>query len=161
LLVKFHRFLGNLTALLLILLILNVFIDVILRYFFHTGSIAMQEMEWHLFSVMFLFGMSYALNEESHVSVDFLYVKLSVRKRALINIVGTLIMLIPFSFLIVYVSYDFVMDSYQFNEVSQDPGGLTHRWIIKFMIPLSFLFLIISAILYINRNLKRIRDNKW
>lgn len=145
----------------MLLLVLNVFIDVVLRYFFHTGSIALQEMEWHLFSAMFLLGISYALNEESHVSVDFIYVNLSIKKKAIINIVGTLIMLIPFAILIIFGSYEFVLDAYEYNEISQDPGGLTHRWIIKFMIPLSFIILIISSITYIIRNTKRIKDNAW
>jgi len=140
---------------------MNVFIDVVLRYFFHTGSIALQEMEWHLFSAMFLLGISYALNEESHVGVDFIYVKLSIKKRAFINIIGTIVMLIPFSLLIIYGSYEFVLDSYEYNEISQDPGGLTHRWIIKFMIPLSFIILLISSMTFIMRNLKRIKDNEW
>jgi len=145
----------------MLLLVLNVFIDVVLRYFFHTGSIALQEMEWHLFSAMFLLGISYALNEESHVSVDFIYVNLSIKKKAIINIVGTLIMLIPFAILIIFGSYEFVLDAYEYNEISQDPGGLTHRWIIKFMIPLSFIILIMSSITYIIRNTKRIKDNAW
>jgi len=161
LLSRLHKYIGNITAILLLLLVLNVFVDVVLRYFFHTGSIALQEMEWHLFSAMFLLGISYALNEESHVGVDFIYVKLSVKKRALINIVGTLIMLIPFALLIIYGSYEFVLDAYEYNEISQDPGGLTHRWIIKFMIPLSFTLLIISSIKYIMTNIQRIKANKW
>jgi TRAP-type mannitol/chloroaromatic compound transport system permease small subunit len=68
-------------------------------------------------------------------------------------------MLIPFAFLIVYGSYEFVLDAYEYNEISQDPGGLTHRWIIKFMIPLSFGLLIISSFGYILKNIKLLKDN--
>jgi TRAP-type mannitol/chloroaromatic compound transport system permease small subunit len=138
---------------------INVFLDVVLRYYFHWGSIAMQEMEWHLFSVLFLFGISYALSDESHVRVDFIYDNMSIRKKAFINIFGTIFMLIPFAFLIVYGSYEFVLDAYEYNEISQDPGGLTHRWIIKFMIPLSFGLLIISSFGYILKNIKLLKDN--
>ncbi len=155
-----QKYLGNITAALMLFMMLNVFIDVILRYFFNTSSIAMQEMEWHLFSVMFLLGISYALNDESHVRVDFIYDNLSHKKKALINILGTIFMLIPFSMLIVYGSYEFVYDAYLYDEISGDPGGLTHRWIIKFMIPFSFAILIISSIGYIIKNINLFKANR-
>jgi len=154
---KFDKYLGNITAVLMILMMFNVFFDVILRYFFHTGSIASQEMEWHLFSVMFLLGISYALSSEDHVRVDFIYDNLKIKNKAYINIFGTIFMLIPFAFLIAYTSYDFVNDAYIMNEISEDPGGLTHRWIIKGMIPFSFFILIISALLYIKQNIIKLR----
>lgn len=157
---RLQKYLGNITAALMLLMMLNVFIDVILRYFFNTSSIAMQEMEWHLFSVMFLLGISYALNDESHVRVDFIYDNLSHKKKAFINIFGTIFMLIPFAMLIVYGSYEFVYDAYLYDEISGDPGGLTHRWIIKFMIPFSFAILIISSIGYIIKNINLFKANR-
>jgi TRAP-type mannitol/chloroaromatic compound transport system permease small subunit len=157
---RFQKYLGNITAVLMLLMMFNVFIDVVLRYFFNTGSIAMQEMEWHIFSIMFLLGIAYALNDESHVRVDFIYDNLNSRKKAFINIFGTIFMLIPFAILIVYGSYEFVYDAYEYGEISEDPGGLTHRWIIKFMIPFSFIILIISSIGYIQKNIKAIKESK-
>ena len=154
---KLERFIGNVSAVLMLLMMVNVFVDVVLRYFFHTGSIALQEMEWHLFAVMFLLGISYSLTNEAHVRVDFVYDRLTPKKKAFINIFGTIFMLIPFAFLIVYGSYEFVNDAYITNEISEDPGGLTHRWIIKAMIPLSFVLLIISAIGYIFRNIGHLK----
>ncbi len=151
------KVIGSITAVLMLLMMANVFLDVILRYFFNTGSIAMQEMEWHLFAVMFLLGISYSLTNESHVRVDFIYDNLSKKKKAFINIIGTIFMLIPFSLLIVYGSYEFVYDAYDMNEISQDPGGLTHRWIIKAMIPFSFALLIISSIAYLYKNILILR----
>ena len=150
-----QKIIGNITAVLMLLVMLNVFLDVILRYFFHDGSIALQEMEWHLFAVMFLLGISYSLVDEEHVRVDFIYDSLSNKKKAMINIIGTIIFLIPFAILIVYGSYDFVYDAYDMNEISEDPGGLTHRWIIKAMIPFSFFILIISSLGYIYRWYKK------
>jgi TRAP-type mannitol/chloroaromatic compound transport system permease small subunit len=157
---NFNKALGIFTATLMLLVMLNVLIDVILRYFFHTGSIGLQEMEWHLFSVMFLFGISYALNDEAHVRVDFIYDNLSIKRKAMINIIGTIFFLIPFAILIAYGSYEFVLDAYDLSEISEDPGGLTHRWIIKFMIPLSFSMLILSAIGYIFRNTQILKEAK-
>ena len=157
---SYNKLLGNITAILMLLVMFNVFIDVILRYFFNTGSIALQEMEWHLFSVMFLFGISYALNDEAHVRVDFIYDNLSKKRKAMINIIGTIFFLIPFAAFIAYGSYDFVYDAYELSEISEDPGGLTHRWIIKFMIPLSLTTLILSAIGYILKNIKILKEVK-
>jgi TRAP-type mannitol/chloroaromatic compound transport system permease small subunit len=154
---KLERFIGNVSAVLMLLMMVNVFVDVVLRYFFHTGSIAFQEMEWHLFAVMFLLGISYSLTNEAHVRVDFVYDGLTSKKKIFINIFGTIFMLIPFALLIVYGSYEFVNDAYITNEISEDPGGLRYRWIIKAMIPLSFILLIISAIGYISRNIKCLR----
>jgi len=150
---KFNKLLGNFTAIILILMIINVFVNVVLRYFFNTGSIALQEMQWHLFAIMFLFGIAYALNDEAHVRVDFIYDTRTNKTKAYINIFGTIFFLIPFALLIIYGSYEFVSDSYSYSEISEDPGGLPYRWLIKAMIPLSFFVLVISSIQYIKKNI--------
>jgi len=157
---KLNTITGKILTIIMILLIVNVFYDVVSRYAFGGGSIALQELEWHIFGVMILFGMSYALREEAHVRVDFLYNKFSPKTQAIINIVGTLLFIIPLSAFIVYVSYDFVMDSYVTHEISDEPGGLTHIWIIKSKIPLSFIYLIITSIGYITKNIIMFRENK-
>ncbi len=144
---------GKITSILLLLMIFNVFFDVVMRYFFRNSSMGMQEMEWHLFSVVILFGVSVALKDEGHVRVDFIYERYSIRKKAMINILGTIFFLIPLALLVATGSIDYVMDSYNINEISEDPGGLTHRWIIKAMIPFSFVFLIFSAVGYVIKNM--------
>ncbi|MEG3638792.1 TRAP transporter small permease subunit [Magnetococcus sp. PR-3] len=145
--------LGYLCAIMMILTMLNVFYDAIMRYFFRTGSIAMQEMEWHLFSMLFLFGIAYALRTDGHVRVDLIYDRLSPKTKAVINIAGTVLFLLPLAYLIIQGSLPFVMEAYNTGEISGDPGGLTHRWLIKATIPLAFVFLIISAVGFIIRNL--------
>jgi TRAP-type mannitol/chloroaromatic compound transport system permease small subunit len=150
---KIINFVGYLTGILLVLMIINVAYDVVMRYAFHNSSIGMQEVEWHLFAVIILFGTGYALRHNAHVRVDFLYDRFGYKTKAMINIVGTLLFLIPLALLITYGSYDFVMDAYTTGEISEDPGGLTHRWIIKGMIPLAFTFLIFCAINYIISNI--------
>ena len=82
---------GNLCSLLMVLMVLNVFYDVVMRYFFNDVNIGMQELEWHLFAAMFMFGIGYTLKEDGHVRVDIIYDQLSKRKQALINIVGSLL----------------------------------------------------------------------
>ena len=144
---------AGLPAVLNLVMLVNVFYDSIMRYFFKTGSIAMQEMEWHLFSIVFLFGIAYTLKEDGHVRVDILYDHFSPPWKAIVNIGGTLLFLIPLSVLISKVRSGIVHEAYQSGEISGDPGGLTHRWLIKAVIPASFVFLIISAIGFMLRNI--------
>lgn len=151
---------GKITSILLLLMIFNVFYDVIMRYFFRNSSVGMQELEWHFFSIIILFGVSVALNEEGHVRVDFLYEKYSARKKAMLNILGTIFFLLPLALLIATGSIQYVVDSYNINEISEDPGGLTHRWIIKSMIPISFIFLIFTAFGYVVKNINIYRGAK-
>ncbi|WP_457606814.1 TRAP transporter small permease subunit [Nitratifractor sp.] len=148
---------GYLTGVLMIWLILNVAWDVMMRYLFHDSSIAMQELEWHTFAVIMLYGTGYALRHNAHVRVDFLYDRMNPRKRAWIDILGTIFFLLPLALLVIYGSWDFVMDAYTTHEISEDPGGLTHRWIIKAQIPLAFTFLILCAFDFILHNINILR----
>lgn len=149
--------LGYFCAGLMLLTMVNVFYDAIMRYFFRTGSIALQEMEWHMFSVLFLFGIAYTLKEDGHVRVDLIYDRLGPKAKALINIAGTFFFLIPLALLILTGSLEFVEEAFRTQEISGDPGGLTHRYLIKAMIPLAFAFLIISAVGFVIRNINVFR----
>ena len=137
---------------------LNVFYDVGMRYIFRNSSVGMQEMEWHLFSIVILFGMSVALLDEGHVRVDFLYDRFSPRTKARINIVGTLFFLLPLALLVFFGSFGFVRDAWEIGEISEDPGGLPFRWLIKGMIPLAFGVLILAAFGYVVKNINLLRS---
>ncbi len=156
---RFVDMIGKVLAVVLILMVLNVAFDVMMRYLFHASSVGMQEMEWHLFSIVILFGVSVSLLDEAHVRVDFLYDRYPARKKATINIVGTIFFLLPLALLILFGSFDFVNDAYQINEISEDPGGLPFRWVIKGMIPLAFLFLIFTAVGYTIKNINLYRSH--
>lgn len=136
--------LGTLCSILLLLMIMNVFYDVIMRYFFNDVSIAMQELEWHLFAGMFMFGIAYTLKEDAHVRVDIFYDAMSKRKQAIINIFGSLVFALPITLLIFYYSWDYTLEAYNMGEGSADPGGLPHRWIVRSVIPASSAFLVLS-----------------
>lgn len=157
---RFVDYVGYLAAALMLLMLLNVFYDAIMRYFFRTGSIALQEMEWHIFAAVFLFGIAYALKEEGHVRVDVLYDGFNPKFKAIVNIVGTFIFLIPLAMLILHGTIEFVHEAYVTGEISGDPGGLTHRYLIKAVIPTAFVFLIISAVGFVLRNLRLLRGQE-
>ena len=155
---RLNRVWGKMLSVVFLLMAVNVFFDVIMRYSFHNSSVAMQELEWHLFSIVILFGVSVSLIDEAHVRVDFLYDRFSPRKKALINIIGTVFFLLPLALLILFGSLDFVQDSYKIKEISENPGGLPYRYLIKGMIPLSFSLLICTAFGYIVQNINILRN---
>jgi TRAP-type mannitol/chloroaromatic compound transport system permease small subunit len=143
---RFSDLLGVIAAVLLILLLLNVFYDVIMRYMFNDVSIGMQELEWHLYSTMFLLGVSYSLRHNGHVRVDLFYERRSPKTRAWIDIFGVLVLLLPFTLLVGYYGIGFTQEAYELNEQSGDPGGLPYRWVIKSMIPFAFFSVAMSGL---------------
>jgi len=151
---KFSDGCGKLASVLFILMLFNVFYDVVARYLFNEVSIGMQEMEWHLFATTFLIATPYALKAEGHVRVDFIYENLSVRGKALIDLFGTLILLLPFALLVAWFGVDFSHQSFELGEGSGDPGGLPYRWIIKAMIPLSFFAIALSGVAIVLRSIR-------
>ena len=151
------NWIGHACGILMSIMMLNVFYNVVMRYFFKTGSIGMQELEWHFFSLIILFGISYALKEDAHVRVDVIYDRLQPKRKALINIFGAIAFIVPISVLIATGSTEFVLEAYRSNEGSGDPGGLPFRWIIKGMIPLSFYLLLFINLGFIIKNINLYR----
>ena len=137
---------GIFVAWLTTLLVLNVFYDTVMRYAFNKGSIGMQEMEWHLFSAIFLIGAAYTLKHNGHVRVDIIYTKLSVRGKAWIDLIGTFAFLIPFCLIVIYATKGFILNSWAVREMSPDPGGLPARYILKSLIPFGFSLLMLQGI---------------
>ena len=145
---QFTEWTGKTISWLVILLVLLVGYDVSMRYLFQSGSIGIQELEWHLFSIIFLIGAAYTLKHDEHVRLDLLYRSkfLNDKHRALIDAFGSLFILLPFCILIVVSAWPFISQAYIYNEASPDPGGLPARWLIKSMIPLGFILLILQGI---------------
>ncbi|USE38132.1 TRAP transporter small permease subunit [Endozoicomonas sp. SCSIO W0465] len=143
---RFSDVLGKIAALLFILLVFNVFWDVVARYLFNNVSIGLQELEWHLFATVFMLGVPYALRTNGHVRVDLIYERLSIRHRAWIDLLGAIILLMPFALLVGYYGIGFAREAYELGETSGDPGGLPYRWIIKSVIPFTFFSIAISGL---------------
>jgi TRAP-type mannitol/chloroaromatic compound transport system permease small subunit len=152
---------GHLCSLLMMLMILNVFYDVIMRYFFNQVSIGMQELEWHLFAAMFMFGIGYTLKTDGHVRVDVFYDNFSPRVKAYINLLGTLLLVLPVTCLIFYYSWDYTLEAYEMGEGSADPGGLPHRFIIRGVIPVSSIFLLLCALYVILEQIQRLKGGSF
>ncbi len=135
------------------ILVLMVFLDTFLRYLFSKTFVAVQELEWHLFSVIFLFGAAYTLKHNAHVRVDFIYHRLSRRAKALINCIGCLVFLFPGCFLVIYATVPFVEASWAIGEASPDPGGLPARWLLKAALPFGFSLIALQGISLFVENL--------
>lgn len=128
---RFGDFLGWLSSILFILLLANVVYDVVMRYVFNDVSIAFQEMEWHLFSAVFLLGVPYAIKAGGHVRVDLFYERLSNRAQAIIDLLGTIFFLFPFCLLVAWYGIDFAKESYSLGETSGDPAACRIAGLLK------------------------------
>jgi len=148
---------AKLAAFLVVVLSFLVVYDSVNRYFFGGGSIALQELEWHLFDIIFLLGLSYTLKNNKHVRVDIFYHNYSQRTKAMVDIASQLFLILPFTLLILYVSFGYIELSYTQNEISPDPGGLTHRWVIKSMMVVGFVLLGLQSISEIFKNIKLLK----
>ncbi len=155
---KTIKYLGNFTAFTLSLLVLLIVYDATARYLFATGSVALQELEWHLFDVVILLGIAYALREDAHVRVDIFYASFSQKTKALLGVISSLFFILPFSLLLVYLGVDFVSMSFAQNEASSDPGGLGYRFLVKSLLPLSFAFLVLQSIKEVQTNFAKWRS---
>ena len=140
-----NEYIGICVSWLTTLMVLVVFYDTVMRYAFKKGNVAIQELEWHIFAVVFLIGAAYALKNGAHVRVDIIYTRLSARIRAWIDFLGSIFFLIPFAVIVIYSTQDFIANSWEVREMSPDPGGLPARYILKAMIPTGFVLLILQA----------------
>ncbi len=115
------------------------------------------EMQWYLFSLVFLLGAAYGLKHDVHVRVDVMYESLSKRGRAWINLLGTALFLFPFSLLMLVMSWPMVRNTWAVWEQSPDPGGLP-RYPIKTVIPIAFLLLIVQGVAFTIRQVAILRN---
>lgn len=146
---------------LVLVMVLVAAANAVVRYFSRGAGLSLNltpatEAQWYLFSVVFLLGAAYALRHGVHVRVDVLYERLTPRTQAWIDLVGTVLFLIPFAVLMLWVSYPAVRASWQIRETSPDPGGLP-RYPIKALILVSFTLLLLQALSEVVKQVDAIR----
>ncbi|MFW5425947.1 MAG: TRAP transporter small permease subunit [Methylophagaceae bacterium] len=153
---------GKTASWLVLAMVLLICYDVAMRYLFQQGSVALQELEWHLFALIFLLGSAYTLKHDEHVRVDILYQShfVSDKQRALINIIGTLFFLFPFCILILISSWPFVENAFYYNEGSPDPGGLPYRYLLKGSLLVAFGLLILQGLSGLLKNIIKYTEAK-
>lgn len=142
---QFTDLTGRATSWLALVIVVLMAVNVLLRYLFSYGTVWAQELEWHLLAPLILFGMSYALLHGEHVRVDVLYANFSPRKKLYVDLLSAALSVV-ISVIIIWLSMKYVQQAYVINEQSSDPGGLSHRWLLKALIPLGFFFLILQSV---------------
>jgi TRAP-type mannitol/chloroaromatic compound transport system permease small subunit len=120
--------------------------QVVLRYGFNHGLVPLEELMWHLYAIAFMFGLAYAIANDSHIRVDLVRVNLAPRTRHIVEILGILLLLLPFLWIVFDHSLAWVADAYRLNESSPNPQGLPYRWIVKSVIPIAFALMILAAL---------------
>lgn len=135
---RFIEITGRMSSWLCLLLTLLVAGDVIARYVWHVGSVAEQELEWHVLAVIAMMGASYTLQQGEHVRVDIFYQYYGERLKRWLDILTPLFIVVPVALFIAYISLRFVEMSYAMHEGSPDPGGLPDRYLLKAFIPFGF-----------------------
>lgn len=133
----------------LLMVLIGVY-NATVRYFgFFIGrnlsSNAYLEAQWYLFGLLFLLGAAYGLRHNVHVRVDILHTRWSERTRAWVELLGTLLFLLPFCLLVLWLSLDWVGMSLKVRETSPNPGGLL-RYPIKMVIPAAFMLLFLQGV---------------
>ena len=115
------------------------------RYTFSLSSNGWLELQWYMFSALFLLSAGYTLRNNDHVRLDVLFTRYSPHTQAWIDIFGTLVFLLPLSLLILWHGWPFFYETWRSGEQSADSGGLI-RWPVKLFLPLGFALLILQAI---------------
>jgi TRAP-type mannitol/chloroaromatic compound transport system permease small subunit len=136
---------GHTAAWLALLLVLVTFSVVVLRYLFEFGSIALQEAVLYLHASLFLLGAAYTLKMDAHVRVDIIYRHLSERARALIDLLGALLLLLPVCGFLLWISWDYVASAWSLHEGSPETGGLPYVYLLKTLIPVAAGMLILQG----------------
>ena len=147
---------GRAVSWLTLFMVLATFIVVVLRYVFDTGWIAVQESITYMHAAVFLLGAAYTLQQDAHVRVDIFYSHFSKRARAWVDLCGALFMLIPFMIFIGWMSWEYVISSWDVLEGSREAGGLPGVFLLKSLILLMVFSLLIQAAAQIIRSLQAV-----
>jgi TRAP-type mannitol/chloroaromatic compound transport system permease small subunit len=143
---KLIEFFGKITVGVLYLLVALILFDTLNRYLFSSGSIALQELEWHLFDLIILLSISYTLLHNRNVRVDILYERFNSSWKQRIDKLSHLLFIIPFSVAMAIYSIDFTALSFNQMEGSSSAGGLPYRFLVKSLITVGFLSVALLSI---------------
>jgi TRAP-type mannitol/chloroaromatic compound transport system permease small subunit len=149
--------------LVLVMIVLGAF-NALARYATRYTGVAMSsnaalDVQWYLFAVVFLLGAAYGLRHGVHVRVDVVHERLSGRVRAWIELVGTVLLAIPFCVMMLVTSWPAVRNSWAIREGSPDPGGLA-RYPIKTVLLLGFALLLLQALMHVVRQVAVLRGRE-
>ncbi len=148
-----NQVIGKSIPWLCLLMVLITFTVVVLRYAFNFGNIALQESIIYMHASVFMLAAAYTLNREQHVRVDIFYHKFTKHRKAWVNIVGTLLFLLPLSGFILWSSSEYVITSWTLREGSREAGGLPYVYLLKSNILAFAILLIIQGLSDLFKNI--------
>ncbi len=137
---------GDLLSWVWLILVGVIVLNVTLRYVFGRGYIAFEEIQWHLYAVGWLIGLSYCVQNDSHIRIDIFHERFSLRTKAWVDFLGILFLLIPYTLIVLIYSPPFIEFSFRTGEISDAPGGLPYRWAIKSTMWIAYAILLGAAI---------------
>lgn len=149
---------GDIASWLWPILVAVTVLQVVLRYGFGQGSIMLEELQWHIYAVGFMIGLSYCADIDRHVRVDVFAEKWPLRRRAWIELIGLALFLLPFVLIVAVEGVPYAKSAFDFGEVSAAPGGLPYRWILKSFITIAFVLLALTAVSRLTRCLTLLFD---
>ena len=155
-----NRCAGYLCAFLVVLMVVNVFLVVILRYLFGISFIWMQETYVWMHAYIFMVGAGFTYLNDDHVRIDIIYRNSSKLYKAIVDLVGNIFLLLPFLYIIWSYSFPFVLKSWQMNEVSREAGGLTMIYLLKLAILIFAFLLFIQVVSKIINNFLNLNSNE-
>ena len=155
-----NKYAGYLCALIVVLMVINVFLVVILRYLFGISFIWMQETYVWMHAYIFMIGAGFTYLNDDHVRIDIIYRNSSKLYKSIVDLVGNIFLLLPFLYLIWSYSFPFVYKSWQMNEVSREAGGLTMIYLLKLAILIFAFLLFIQVISKIINNFLNLYSNE-
>ena len=154
-----NKIAGFICAILVVLMSLNVFLVVVLRYLFGISFIWMQETYVWMHAYIFMVGAGFTYLNDDHVRIDIIYRNSSKLYRVIVDLVGNIVLLLPFLYIIWSYSFPFVYKSWQMNEVSREAGGLTMIFLLKLAILIFAFLLFIQVISKIINNFISLNSN--
>ncbi|MGB5278215.1 MAG: TRAP transporter small permease subunit [Gammaproteobacteria bacterium] len=156
---RFIDWSGRTVSWLTLFMVLVTFIVVVLRYVFDIGWIALQESITYMHALVFLVGAAWAMQQQAHVRVDIFYSRFSARTRAWIDLLGSLLFLLPVMVFIAWISWAYVVDSWGVLEGSREAGGLPAVFLLKSLILVLAALLILQALVQVARSIQAIGDS--
>lgn len=134
-----------------VVLMATIMLNVVMRYVLGEGRIEFEELQWHLYAIGWMFGLSYCFVADDHVRVDLIHDHMSLRVQGWVELFGILFLLVPFITLVLWYAVPFILYSWQLGEVSEAPGGLPYRWLIKSVLFIGFALLALATLSRLSR----------
>ena len=150
---------GRATAWLVLYMTLMQFVVVVMRYVFSYGSIQMQESIWYMHGLLFMLGAGYTLAMEGHVRLDVFYREASKRTKAWINLIGSLVLLLPFCLVVFDFAWPLVLKSWAVYEGSTEAAGLPYVYLFKSVILVFAMLLAMQGIALATRSILTLTDH--